>query len=170
MAEIMVLRLLHILGGIFWIGSAFFISVFLVPALGRSSREVVSTMTALHHRKLFVALPIVGLLVILAGLRLMWIDSSGFSASYFATPSSQGFVYGGAAAILAFLLAFFFLRPAVDRMVALDAQIVSATEAQRSDLVAEERALQIRLSRVGAANTTLLVLAAIGMAISRYLA
>ena len=94
-AEILVLRLVHILGGIFWVGSGLFTTFFLVPALASSGPSAGPVMTALQRRHLFTALPVSALLTILSGLRLMWIGSAGFAPAYFASASGGGGAGGG---------------------------------------------------------------------------
>src|SRR5262245_3589663 len=110
-AEILVLRFVHILGGIFWLGSGLLVSFFLVPSLANAGPVAGQVMGALQQRRLFTILPIVALLTILSGLRLIWIASAGFSASYFGTRTGMTFAIGGAAAILAFVLSLVVSRP-----------------------------------------------------------
>ena len=120
-AEILVLRLVHILGGIFWVGSGLFTTFFLVPALASSGPSAGPVMTALQRRHLFTALPVSALLTILSGLRLMWIGSAGFAPAYFASASGGTLAASGAAAIVAFLLALLVARPAAVRAARLGA-------------------------------------------------
>ena len=69
--ELVVLRLVHILGGIFWLGSGLFTTFFLIPALGRAGPAAAGpVMGALQQRRLFTVLPVVALLTILSGVRL----------------------------------------------------------------------------------------------------
>ena len=42
--ELLVLRLVHVLGGIFWVGSALFMAIFLFPALASAD------LLAYHYR------------------------------------------------------------------------------------------------------------------------
>ena len=90
-AEILVLRLIHILSGITWLGSGLFTSFFLVPALASSPAFMAQVMAGLQRRRMFLVLPIVAILTMLSGLRLLWIDSAGFEAGYFATGTGRTF-------------------------------------------------------------------------------
>src|SRR5688572_115483 len=103
-AELLVLRLVHIVGGIFWVGSGLFTSLFLLPALARSGPAAGAVMAGLQRRRLFTALPAVAVLTMLSGLRLMWIVSAGFSASWLASATGGTYAASGAAAIVAFVL------------------------------------------------------------------
>src|SRR5688572_13718538 len=72
LTELLVLRIIHILGGIFWLGSGLFTAFFLTPALGRVGPAAVGpVMSALQQRRLFTILPIVAVLTILSGVRLL---------------------------------------------------------------------------------------------------
>src|SRR5688572_4160460 len=120
-AEILILRLVHILGGSFWVGSGLFTTFFLVPALASSGPAAGQVMAALQRRHLFTALPVSALLTILSGLRLMWIGSAGFAPAYFASASGGTLAASRAAAIVAFLLALLVARPAAVRPAQLGA-------------------------------------------------
>lgn len=167
--EFLLLRVLHILGGIFWLGSGLFTSLFLVPALASSGATAGEVMAALQQRRLFTALPLVAVATILTGLRLMWITSAGFSPAYFASASGRTFAAAGAATTVAFLLALLISRPSAMRAGQLGREIAAAPEGSRATLVTEQAALQRRSAVAGAAATTLLVLGAAGMSVARYL-
>ena len=88
-AEILVLRLIHILSGIAWVGSGIFTSFFLVPVLSSSPAVMGEVMAGLQRRRMFIILPTVATLTILSGLRLLWIASAGLDSSYFATRTGR---------------------------------------------------------------------------------
>ena len=169
-AEIIVLRLVHILGGIFWVGSGLFTGFFLMPALASSGPTLGQVMAGLQQRRYFSVVPIVAVLTILSGLRLMWIDSAGFASAYFASASGRTFAASGAIAILAFALALLVVRPAGLRTLRLGASLGGMPEgAERAALAAQIAALQRRAAAASTAVVALLVLAAAGMAVARYL-
>lgn len=171
-AELLVLRLVHVLGGIFWVGSALFTSLFLLPALGQSGPMAAQVMSGLQRRRLFLALPLVALLTIGSGVRLTWLTSGGFSEAYFATPNGQTYALSALASIVAFLLSLLVSRPASVRMGGLAASLARAADADKSErerLEGELRLLRRRTGIASAAAVILLVAAAAGMAIARYL-
>src|SRR5688572_21882948 len=93
-SEILVLRIVHVLGAIFWLGSGLFTTFFLVPALVRLGPAAAGpVMGALQQGRLFTVLPVVALLTIASGARLLQIVSGGFSSAYFATPTGQTFLW-----------------------------------------------------------------------------
>lgn len=167
--EFLLLRILHVLGGMFWVGSGLFTSLFLVPALATSGATAGQVMAGLQQRRLFTVLPLVAVMTMVTGLRLMWITSAGFSPQYFASASGRAFAIAGAASVVAFLVSLLISRPSAMRAGQLEREISSAPEGQRAALVTEQAALLRRSTRAGVAATTLLVLGAAGMSVARYL-
>lgn len=103
--EFLFLRLIHVVGGAFWIGSALFTAFFLMPALKGAGPAVVGQVFAqMAKRRVMTVMPIVAVVTVLSGLRLMMIVSENFSGAYFATSSGRAFATSGALALLAFLL------------------------------------------------------------------
>lgn len=168
-AELLTLRLVHILGGIFWVGSMMFTTFFLVPVIRSSPAAAGPVMAGLQKRRLFILLPIVALLTIASGLRLLSIDSIGFSSAYFATPTGRTFATSAVAATVAFLLSMFVSRPGFVRVGRLGASLPAAPdESARQRITAEMQRLNRRVAIANAFVVVLLLAAAAGMAIARY--
>lgn len=169
-AELLTLRVIHILGGIFWVGSLMFTSFYLVPAIRSSPVVAGQVMAGLQKRRLFTILPIVALLTIASGLRLLAIDSAGFSGSYFSTSTGRTFGAGAVVATVAFLLSLLVGRPAFVRVGRLGASLAAATdEGKRQRIAAEIQRLNRRATIANAIVVALLLLTALGMATARYL-
>jgi len=169
-AELLVLRLVHILGGTFWVGSMIFTSFFLMPALRSSPAVAGQVMAGLQKRRLFTFLPIVALLTILSGIRLMWIVSVGFSDAYLSTPTGRTFSASAGAALVAFLLSLLVSRPWFVRVGRLSATLATATdEATRQRISGEMQSLTRRVAIANWIVAALLLFAAAGMAIARYM-
>src|SRR5512132_1308460 len=168
-AEILVLRLIHVLSGILWLGSGIFTSFFLVPALTSSPAAMGAVMTGLQRRRLFLILPTVAILTILSGLRLLWITSAGFAPGYFATGTGITFAISAVAAIIAFLLSVVVSRPSAVRAGAIAASLAeSPATVERERLTAELDRLRRRGAVATALGVGLGIVAASGMAIARY--
>lgn len=168
--EMIVLRLVHVLGGLFWVGSGLFSAFFLLPAMKDVGPTAGALMGALQRRRMFIVLPLVATLTVLSGLRLMWITSAGFSHAYFATGRGATFAAGGVAAIVAFLLGMFVQRPAGSRAAALGAALRDATDpAAKQELALQLERVQRRNGAVNRINGVLLILAAAAMAVARYI-
>ena len=170
LGELILLRLVHVLGGIFWVGSGLFSAIFLAPSLVAAGPAAGKIMAELQRRRMFVVLPTVAVLTILSGLRLMWIASNGFGQSYFASRSGAVYATSGAASIIAFLIALLIARPAAQRGGLLARSLATIAEgAERSAVEADLSRVQRRGALASAAAMWLLLLAAAGMAVGRYL-
>lgn len=169
-AELLVLRLVHILGGIFWVGSMMFTSFFLMPALRSSPAVAGQVMASLQKRRLFTFLPVVALLTILSGIRLLWIASVGFSDAYLSTSTGRTFSASAGAALVAFLLSVLVSRPGFVRVGKLGATLATATdEAARQRISGEMQRITRRVTIANGIVAALLLLAAAGMATARYM-
>ena len=168
MIELLVLRVIHIVGGIFWVGSAMFTTIFLMPAVAAAGPNAGAVLGALRQRGLLTVLPVVALLTIASGLRLLWIVSGGFSPSYFHTATGHTFAAAGLAAIVSFLISFLVARPAAIRTGQLGASLAGATAEQRAAVTREMETLRRRAAVASGIVVTLLTLAAAGMAVGRF--
>lgn len=168
LAELLVLRVIHIVGGIFWVGSGLFTTFFLLPSIGTSGPAAAQVMLGLQRRRLFAILPAIAGLTILTGFRLMWITSSGFSGAYFATVSGATYAIAGGASLVAFVLSLLVSRPASVRMSHL-AHAAASDEHSRQRLAAEIKSLQRRAAMSSNFAVVLLIVSAVGMAVARYL-
>ena len=167
-SELLLLRLVHVLCGTFWVGSGLYTGLFLAPALASSGVNAGQVFAALGKRRLFTALPVVALLTMLSGFRLLWIASGGSLAAYAATGSGRAYMWSGFAAVVAFLLSLVVSRPAAVRIGTLTASMQSAA-ADRASLERQVIALRRRASVSSATALTLLALCAAGMSVGRYL-
>jgi uncharacterized membrane protein len=167
------LRLIHILAGIFWVGAIILLAGFVVPAIravGPSGGQVM--LQLMQQRRLQFWINISMTLAILAGLALFAFDSraggGGFGRSRMGITLSIGALLAIAAAGVDGAVG----RPTGKKLGALAQRL---QEAQRSggpppaDLVAEAAPLQAKMSRALVIMSWLLVLSASTMAIARYL-
>ena len=108
-------------------------------------------------------------LAILSGLRLLMIDSAGFSGSYFATGTGRTFAIAGVFAILAAVFNFGVARPTMERAVAAGAALGAAADAgEKARLSKELDRLRKRGAIAGMLAVTSGIRAASGMAVARY--
>jgi uncharacterized membrane protein len=168
-AELLVLRVVHILGAILWAGTSLFVAFFLLPAMGMAGPAAAPLMGALVKRKLFTIIPAVAVITMLAGLRMMWLNSTGFSASYFAATGGRTYVAGAVLALAAFTLFMIVNHPAIGRMMQLGQQVAQASESERGPLMAQMNALRARAGKASLMSALLLTLAAVTMAVGRYM-
>lgn len=166
--ELVVLRILHIVAGTFWVGSAIFTTFFLIPALTQTGGVIAGqVMSAIKNRHLFTWLPLAALVTILSGLRLWWIVGGG-DLHYFQHRSGHAYAVSGAMAVVAFLLSLLVARPATVRVASL-AHAAASDETSRRLISDEVTKLQKRATLSSNVAVALLLLSAVGMAIARYL-
>jgi len=167
-AELLALRFIHVVGGIFWVGSVMFTMFFLMPVLMKAGPMVAGPVSAgLQARRMMTWLPVVAILVILSGLRLMMIVSAG-NAHWFQHRASHVYAVSGALATIAFIVGITVTRPSMMKAGQL-AQSTASDETSKHLIQEELRRLQ-RRGYVGQMVVVwLLILTSVGMAIARYL-
>jgi uncharacterized membrane protein len=77
-AAMIIARLIHVVGGIFWVGAMIFVTFFLMPSLADAGPDGAKVMQGLMKRKYVQILPVVAILVMLSGLYMFWKLSGGF--------------------------------------------------------------------------------------------
>jgi uncharacterized membrane protein len=98
-----VLRLLHIVGGVFWVGTAIFTRFFLVPSVaatadsGQVFMRHLTTKTGLTKR-----VTLASYLTVISGAILYWIDSQGFTSAWQSSGAGVGFGLGALAGLVGF--------------------------------------------------------------------
>lgn len=99
--DVLVLRLIHIGAGAFWVGSVFTFLLFVQPAAVAAGPEAMKfTYQLLHHRRFSLAILGSGATTVLAGIWLLVITSNGLDPDLLFSESRLGYTVGGVAAIL----------------------------------------------------------------------
>lgn len=166
---LILLRLIHILFGVFWVGAAIFNAVFLIPAvraLGPAGGPVMQEIAG--KRKLPIYFLGAGILTVLSGIGLFWHDSRG-SNGFMRSGGGMTFAIGGAIALVTILLGIFVVSPTAMRASALGGAIAAGGKPPTPEQAAEMKRLQIKLGKMGALAAVLLTLTTIAMAIARYI-
>jgi len=167
---LLLIRLIHIVVGVFWVGAVVFIAFFLVPSLrgaGPAGGAIMQQLT--QQRRMHVWLTASGGITILAGLLLYWHDSGGFSSVQWMR-SGSGITFG-LGAVLA--IAGTGVGTAVNAPAARELGVIMARgQVAGAPLIAADLAtaqrLQARLAIGAQASAVLLLLAAAAMSVARY--
>jgi uncharacterized membrane protein len=99
--DVVILRVIHIGSGVFWVGGVFTFFLFVQPAavaLGPGGAPF--TFQLLHHRRFGVVLLSAAIITVVAGIWLLVITSNGLNPNLLFSTSRIGFTIGGVAAIL----------------------------------------------------------------------
>ena len=165
-----VLRLFHIVGGIFWVGGILVMAYFLAPAQrdigeegGRFLRHV------MIQRKLSAWFASAAGLTILSGALLYWrlIDTS--NGAWARTPSAMGFGTGAVAGIIGFSVGMSMSGASAKKMGQLGQAIAASGGKPTPEQSAEMGRLGARASKGSRIAAAFLLFAASAMAVARYL-
>jgi uncharacterized membrane protein len=166
---VLVLRLLHILTGVFWVGGILVFARFIFPtarALGSAAGPFMDQVVRV--RKLPRALILAGVFSVLSGVGLYWRDSMGFESEWMASPTGIVFGIGGLLAITALVIGVSVNAPTAQRLAALSGKIQAQGSPPTPEQQTEVQRLQKRLGVVLPLVTALLALATVAMALARY--
>lgn len=166
---LLALRLIHVVGGVIWVGFGIFIPSFLGPVLAGLGADGGKVMAGLQRRGLMTMLPLVALATILSGAALFWRVSGGHLDEFVARPMGMALATGALFAIVGFLLGMLIARPAAVQIGAAMQRQAGAIPEERERIQATVARLQKRVVAVGRSTTALLLLAAAAMAVARYL-
>ena len=99
--DILLLRLIHIGTGAFWVGAVFTFFLFVQPAAVAIGPDATKfTYQLLHHRRLPAVILAAAVTTVLAGIWLLVITSNGLDPDLLFEVSRLGYTIGGVAAIL----------------------------------------------------------------------
>lgn len=167
---LIVLRIIHIVAAVFWVGAALLFFFFIQPTakdLGPQGGPFMGHLT--QRRKLPQAITSASAVTVVAGLLLYWESSGGLNRAWIESGPGIGFTVGGLAAIAAFLLGLVAVKPAVTKMGKLGGEVQASGGPPSETQAAELQRLEGRLRVAGNTNVTLLLIAVVAMAIARYL-
>jgi uncharacterized membrane protein len=159
---LLLLRAIHIVGGVLWVGGVVFVTFFLVPAtqaLGPAAQPMMQFI--MGRRKLSIYLMVLGLVTTLAGLLLMMRNVSATDGVWARSPMGIGMSVGAASAILALIVGLTVNMPAAKRLGPPGPGAAPITDEQRA-------ALMGRIALGSRIVLVLLVIAALVMATARY--
>jgi uncharacterized membrane protein len=165
----LLLRLIHILAGIFWVGAIFLIAGFLLPTARATGRDGGRFMQHLMlQRRLPIFLAIAMLLTVLSGFTLYGRIVAATQGAWAGTPPGITYGVGGLAAILGALAGMLVSGPAARRMAAIGQQAAQGA-GPSPEQQAEMQRLQGRMVLGSRLVAGFLAVAAGAMAIARYL-
>jgi uncharacterized membrane protein len=166
---VIVLRLVHVVGGALWVGMAAFATYWLQPAVQEAGPDGGKVMMGIQRRGLMTVMPTLAVLTLISGLWL-YLRAAGVSHGAFARSGpGMAFGLGGLAAIIAWVIGMFVMRPAMNKAMALAQSLGTSAPEERQRLGAEAQALRQRAAVMGKAVTHLLFFALAAMAVARYL-
>jgi uncharacterized membrane protein len=156
------LRIIHIVGGVFWVGGTLIMTFFVAPAVGSIGEPGQKFITHLtNNLKLSTWMAAASGSTILAGF-LLYIRGG---TALMGTPFGIGLGIGAAFALVAFVAGTIMGRT-IKAMARLGAQIQDKPSPEQ---LAQMQALQNRQRSVSMVSTICVILSTVFMAIARYL-
>ena len=165
---LVVMRLLHVGLGVFWVGTMVFNAVFLGPSVRDAGPDGAKVMGGLLRRRFMDVMPVVAILNLLSGFWLYWKMSGGFEPAYMRSATGMTFGTGGALAVIAFVIGLLVVRPSMLKAMALGPMIVQAQPQEKESLMAQAQRYRSKAMGAGRVVALLLGLAAAAMAVGRY--
>jgi uncharacterized membrane protein len=163
---LVILRMTHIVAGVFWVGAAVTAYSFIEPTvadLGDDGQRYMRQLTKRRRFPEFVTAAAV--LNLAAGGILYWRVSGGLQGAWIWSPSGMGFTMGALAAILAAAIAVAFVLPTLKQMERL---AVGSAGPTSSTSPSELHRLERRLRLASLGNVLMLTVAVVAMATARY--
>ena len=160
------LRIVHILAGVIWVGGALIMTFFVSPtvaATAEAGQRFVGYM--MNNLKFSQRISAAAGLSVLAGAILYWNDSSGFTSAWMKSGAGIGFTIGAVFALIGFGFGIVLART-IKSMSQLGAQVQGKPTAEQAAPLQSLQKQQVLYSRI---NVATLILAVIFMAIARYL-
>ncbi len=166
---ILILRLLHIVFGIFWAGSILFFTLFIMPALKASGPDGVKFMQNLGKSGYPIAAMISAIITIVAGFLLLWRISGGFQPEWFHSWYSRTLTIGGTMALVAFIIGVSVNRPCAARINKISQAIAQQGAPPTPDQQKELMMLRAKIFKASKYMAVLITIAIIGMSVFRYI-
>jgi uncharacterized membrane protein len=168
-ALMLLLRLIHILAGVFWAGSAFILAGFLIPTVRETGAEGGRFMGHLvTRRRLPVFVGIAMLLTVLSGLIMYGRAAAATHGTWPGTAPGIGYGVGALAALLGGAIGMGVSGAAAKRMAAIGQRVAEAGRPS-PEQQAEIQGLQRRMMLGARIAAGLIAIAVVAMATARYL-
>jgi uncharacterized membrane protein len=165
---LVVMRLLHVGLGVFWVGTMVFNAVFLGPSVRDAGPDGAKVMAGLMRRRFMDVMPVVAILNILSGLWLYWKVSGGFQPAYMRSGTGMTFGTGALLAVVAFVIGMAVVRPSMLKAMAMGPLIAQAQPQEKETMMAQAQGYRSKAMGAGKVVALLLGLAAAAMAVARY--
>jgi hypothetical protein len=159
------LRVVHIVAGAFWVGSALMIALVILPGVRRAGP---GSERALPMAQISQAMGLSSLLTTLAGL-VLYILVSRFALGWITSGFGLSLTLGALAGLAAWLFGALSTGPTSKKLGALASQIGAAGGPPTPEQAAELARLRAKLSTSSAWSTILATAALVFMAAARYL-
>jgi hypothetical protein len=168
---LLLMRLLHVGGGAFWVGAAFTFILFVAPStevLPPPNRKAFFDRFV-GERRFTIAILAAATLTVLSGAVLYWRVSGGLNSIWLTSATGLGFTIGGLAGLAAWFIAWLVISPTFTALSRLSGEVLAAGRPPTAEEGARLGVLGTRLGLAGRVVLALLAIAVLFMAIARYM-
>lgn len=165
---IIVLRIIHIFCGVFWVGFGFFNVFFLQPTIksvGPEGQKVMQHLT--QKTRLLNTVYSAATLTLLSGFGLYWFVS-GFDITFIASAYGKVLTAASIAGIIGWYLAVFIISSIFRKMKIIGGQIQAAGTPPTPEQAHQMQLLVGQLGKMGKITVFFLIIALLGMSFARY--
>jgi hypothetical protein len=142
---LLVLRLIHVVSAVCWVGGTLVLVGFILPAVKRAGPDGGKFMQLLVQRKLPLYLLIAAWSAIVSGALMFWVVSGGLRTQWLATSHGIVLSLGALSGIGAFLVGGLISSPAAARLGEIGKQVQASGGAPTAEQAGAMRSLQERL-------------------------
>ena len=165
-----VLRLLHVLGGVMWVGAVLVTVLFIFKVTADMGPSGAQVMNGLVKHRFLDVIPAAALVTVLSGIDLLRRVSSGFDPAWMGSRMGITLSIGALAAILGLVVGVGVARPTTLKTLALGREIAGLPDGpDKASRMAALGALRARGQGALRVAAVLLVIATAAMAIARYM-
>jgi uncharacterized membrane protein len=166
----LILRFIHIVGGVFWVGAVFLMVGFIFPTVRETGPQGGRFMQDLmQRRRLSVYMNTAAGLTMLSGFIMMGRIVSATNGAWMETRTGMTFAIGGLATIIAAIIGGAIVGRGGQRLAKLGATIQASGGPPSAEQAAEMSRLQARMGNTMRVVAVLLLVAVTSMATARYL-
>ena len=164
-----VLRLIHIFAGVFWVGGVWMLTTYIGSTARALGKDAAPFMQHFTLRSGFQrAISIAAGLSLLSGLSLYW-ENFG-NAIVINTGRGLALTFGGAAGIVAFFIGIFVIGRTTNKIRTLADSMAASGGPPSKDNLGMMQTMQEKVASAGALTAVFMVLALIGMTLSEHFA
>jgi hypothetical protein len=165
---IVALRLIHIVGGVFWAGAVWLFARFIEPTATAAGPEGGRFLQRFAGSVYTPAVMSAGVGTVLAGIALMWIDSGGFQPAFMGSHFGIALSVGALCAIVAAVYGIGLGARNAMRLKAVGAAVQRQPGGPTPEQLGQMQVIQGKLRTGGRVAAVLLVVTVVCMAIARY--
>ena len=166
----LLMRLLHVVLGVFWVGTIVFAATLMLPSIRDAGPDGGKVMFALLRRGYLTILPIVALITIVSGFWLYMALMKNAGPAWAGSMAARVYGVGAVAALVAFGLGIFIMRPNGLKVRAIMEALPTTPEGPARAALMDKLVLpRQKTAAIAPWIAGLLTIAAITMAVARYL-